>query len=146
MAFVVAAIVPGASCNSPLSPSSVATFTITAAGVTPKEVRIKAFNHVSFTNNDDRPHQIMSDPINEHTQCPAINEVGYLPPGSTRDTRTLSLTLVCGFHDHLNLLDDAFKGASSSSRSRPFFFAQHEADAANRVNQLAGVVDVDLAP
>ena len=110
MVFVVAAIVQGASCNSPVSPSSAATFTITATGVTPKEVRIKAWNHVSFTNNDDRPHQMMSDPINEHTQCPAINEVGYLPPGSTRDTRTLSLTLSCGFHDHLNLLDDSFKG------------------------------------
>ena len=110
MAFAVVAFVLATSCNSPLSPSSAATFTITAAGVTPKEIRIKAFNHVSFTNNDDRPHQIMSDPIDEHTQCPAINEVGYLPPGSTRDTRTLSLTLVCGFHDHLNLLDDTFKG------------------------------------
>src|SRR5262245_60103127 len=91
----VAIVLSGVSCNSALSPSSVATITITAAGVTPKEVRIKAWNHVTFVNNDTRPHNIVSDPVNEHTQCPSINEVGYLPPGNSRDTRTLNLTVAC---------------------------------------------------
>jgi plastocyanin len=99
-----------AACNSPLSPSSAATITITANGISPTEVRIKAWNHVTFVNNDTRPHNIVSDPINVHTQCPSINEVSYLPPGSSRDTRTLNLTGVCGFHDHLNLEDDSLKG------------------------------------
>jgi hypothetical protein len=36
--------------------------------------------------------------------------VGYLPPGSIRETRTLNLTRVCGFHDHLNLEDDSLRG------------------------------------
>jgi plastocyanin len=109
LALLIATLA-GASCNSPLSPSSAATITITADGVSPKEVRIKAWNHVSFVNNDSRPHNIVSDPINFHTDCPQINEVGYLPPGSTRDTQTLNLTRTCGFHDHLNLEDDSLRG------------------------------------
>jgi hypothetical protein len=71
-------------------------------------VRIKSWNHVTIVNNDSRPHQIVSDPVNVHTDCPAINEVGYLPPGSSRDTRTMNITRTCGFHDHLTLLDDSF--------------------------------------
>lgn len=43
-------------------------------------------------NNDTQPHNIVSDPVNEHTQCPAINSVGYLPPGATRQTLTLIST------------------------------------------------------
>jgi len=107
--FVAAAVV-AAACNSPLSPTSAATITITATGVSPNEVHIKAWNHVTFINNDTRPHNIVSDPVNEHSDCPSINEVGYIPAGSSRDTRTLSITRVCGFHDHLNLDDDTMRG------------------------------------
>jgi len=61
-----------------------ATVTITSAGVSPKDVHVKAWNQVVFVNNDTQPHNIVSDPVNEHTQCPAINNVGYLPPGATQ--------------------------------------------------------------
>jgi len=108
--LILLAILATASCSSPLAPSSAATITITADGVAPTQVRIKAWNHVTFVNNDTRPHNIVSDPVDEHTQCPSINEVGYLPPGSSRETRTLSLTGVCGYHDHLNLTDDSLRG------------------------------------
>jgi plastocyanin len=110
LALCIASCVVAAACNSPLSPSSAATITITAEGISPKQVRIQAWHHVTFVNNDSRPHNIVSDPVNFHTDCPQINEVGYLPPGSTRETRTLNLTGVCGFHDHLNLEDDSLKG------------------------------------
>lgn len=95
--------------DSGTGPSKDATITITAAGVSPKDVRMKAWNQVVFVNNDVQPHNIVSDPVNEHTQCPGINNVGYLPPGATRQTFTL-LSGVCGFHDHLNLTNDAFRG------------------------------------
>jgi len=103
----------GASCGSPSAPSSesaAATITITAAGVVPREVRIDNWNHIRFVNNDTVPHQIVSDPVNAHSECPGINGVGYLPPGSTGETRTLTDPKVCGFHDHLNQLDDSFRG------------------------------------
>lgn len=98
------------SCSSPLAPSSAATITITPAGVSPREVRIDAWHQVTFVNEDVRPHSIVSDPINEHSQCPPINGVGYLPPGGRADTRTLTRPGVCGFHDHLNLDDDSLRG------------------------------------
>lgn len=84
--------------------------TITATGIVPREVRIDTWNHIRFVNNDSVPHQIVSDPVNVHSECPAVNAVGYLPPGSSGETRTLTATRVCGFHDHLNQLDVSFSG------------------------------------
>lgn len=101
------------SCGSPSSPSSesaVATVTITASGLTPREVRIDNWNHIRFVNNDTVPHQIVSDPVDAHSECPPVNAVGYLPPGGSGETRTLIDTKACGFHDHLNKLDDSFRG------------------------------------
>jgi plastocyanin len=112
-ALVVLPLLSAASCSSPLSPSSdaaAATITVTVTGVVPREVRIKAWNHVRFVNNDSVPHQIVSDPVTDHSQCPSINGVGYLPSGSSGETRTLISTIACGFHDHLNQHDDSFKG------------------------------------
>jgi plastocyanin len=86
-----------------------ATVTIGAAGVSPKEVRIKAWGHVRFINNDSRPHTIVSDPVDLHTQCPPVNTVGLLQPGESRDTGTLNLPGTCGFHDHADQVD-AFRG------------------------------------
>lgn len=95
--------------DSATGPSQDTTITITAAGVSPRDVRLKAWNQVVFVNNDTQPHNIVSDPVNEHSQCPAINNVGYLPPGARGQTLTL-IDGVCGFHDHLNLANDAMRG------------------------------------
>jgi hypothetical protein len=92
------------------SPPTDATVTITAAGVTPVEVRVPRFGHVSFINNDTRAHAINSDPVQVHTDCPAINDVGTIDPGQTRRTGAFSVPRVCGFHDHLRETDPAFKG------------------------------------
>jgi hypothetical protein len=69
--FVV--VLAGTSCSSPLSPSSesaAATITITATGVVPRDVRIDNWNHIRFVNNDIVPHEIVSDPVNAHSDCP----------------------------------------------------------------------------
>ena len=76
----------------------------------PKEIRVKRFAHVTFVNNDTRPHSMVSDPIDEHTQCPSVNRVGFLQPGESRETFALDLTGVCGYHDHLNKPDATLKG------------------------------------
>jgi plastocyanin len=78
--LILVAILAAAWCSSPLAPSSAATITITADGVAPTQVRIKAWSHVTFVNNDTRPHNIVSDPVDVHTQCPSINEVGTCRP------------------------------------------------------------------
>lgn len=97
--------------GSPSSPSgAAATITITANGVTPTEVRIAAGGRVQFVNSDSRPHAVSSDPLQVHTDCPAINDVGTLSPGQSRSTGVLSAVRTCGFHDHTNEFDDRWKG------------------------------------
>jgi plastocyanin len=101
-----------ASCGSnPSAPSEPgATISIGSAGVSPTEVRIDAWGQVRFVNNDTEPHSIVSDPVDVHTQCPPINQVGVLQPGESRNTGTLNLPGTCGFHDHLNKANASWRG------------------------------------
>ena len=55
---------------------------------------------LTFVNDDFQPHDIMSDPFHVHTDCPAINVVGFLVPGQSRTTQALTELRSCGFHDH----------------------------------------------
>jgi hypothetical protein len=105
---IVSLVACGSSPSSPSEPE--ATVTIGSAGVFPSEVRIKAWGRVRFVNNDTRPHVIVSDPVDIHSQCPPINRVGALQPGESRDTGTLNLTGTCGFHDHGNRQDPTLRG------------------------------------
>jgi plastocyanin len=75
------------------------TFTITAAGVSPKTMTVALGTRVSFVNNDSRPHDMNSNPHPEHTDCPEIN-VGFISAGATGTTQNLTRARVCGFHDH----------------------------------------------
>ena len=55
----------------PASPSNTTqTFTITAAGVSPKQVRINVGDRVRFTNDDSVNRQINSNPFPAHDDCP----------------------------------------------------------------------------
>src|SRR3954451_14423359 len=99
------------SSSSPAGPSAAdATITITSSGVSPAEVRIKAWGHVLFVNNDTRPHVVASDPVPTHSDCPPINAVGFLSPGESRETTSMHLPRTCGFHDHNNESDPTLKG------------------------------------
>ena len=79
--------------------TAAATITITAAGVSPKTVTVAVGSRVTFVNNDNRPHDMNSDPHPEHTDCPEIS-VGNIQPGESRTTQNLTRARVCGFHDH----------------------------------------------
>ena len=65
---------------------------------------------MTFVNADSRPHAIVSDPVDLHSQCPALNRVGLIPPGESRESGTLSDRATCGFHDHTDPSDAALKG------------------------------------
>jgi hypothetical protein len=78
--------------------------------MSPADVRIKTYGEVKFVNNDSDVHNIVSDPVDEHTQCPQINQVGILQPGESRLTGVLNLARTCGYHDHLNKTDPKWKG------------------------------------
>jgi plastocyanin len=68
--------------------------------VSPKTLTVPAGTRVTFVNNDSRAHDMESDPHPEHTDCPEINQVGFLTPGQTRLTGNMTTVRTCGYHDH----------------------------------------------
>lgn len=102
---VVVVVVLTACGSKTTSPSgtpgpSGATITILAGGVaSPKAVQITSGQSVTFINNDNRTHDMTSDPHPTHTQCPPINAASNISPGQTKLTNALSAG-TCGFHDH----------------------------------------------
>ena len=76
------------------------TITITANGANPRNIQIAAGTRVLFVNDDSRSHNMTSDPHPSHTDCPDINQAGFLAPGQRRETGNLVVVRTCGFHDH----------------------------------------------
>ena len=68
--------------------------------MTPKNVIVPLGSQVTFVNNDNRSHDMESNPHPEHTDCPALTQVGFLNPGQNRTSGNLTVARVCGFHDH----------------------------------------------
>jgi plastocyanin len=91
--------------------SSAATITITSSGVAPRSVTVPAGSRVTFVNNDSRPHDMSSDPHPSHTDCPAINDVGFLQPGQSRQTGNLNTPRTCRYHDHNRDSDTSLQGS-----------------------------------
>jgi plastocyanin len=87
-----------------------AQITISTMGVSPKEVTVARGGRVTFVNDDGRPHDVFSDPDHQGTDCPAINAVGFLAPGRSGDTSALDIVRRCGYHDHLDLSNESFRG------------------------------------
>lgn len=83
------------------STSEAATITISTAGVaSPQAVTIRQGGRVTFVNSDTRPHDMSSDPHPEHSDCPELNQVGFLNAGQMRTSGNLNTVRTCGFHDH----------------------------------------------
>ena len=92
--------------TSPTTPSDVATITIGADGrVTPSTVTISRGGRVTMINNHNLSHDMSSDPHPEHSQCPEINQIGFLTTGQQRTSGNFNTARTCGFHDH-NLPDN----------------------------------------
>jgi|SRR5581483_3471307 len=87
-----------------------ATFTLTAAGVTPTQARVYQGTRVLFVNRDAVTHQIQSDPLHLHTDCPELNAVDFLVTGQTGRSDPMEHLRGCGFHDHVNEGDARFYG------------------------------------
>ena len=112
--LVVAAAGCGSGESSPTVPDNppnpAITFTITSAGVSPKELRVAPGTRVLFLNSDSRQHEIGSDPHPDHTDCLEINQVGFISPGQLKETGNLVIVRTCGFHDHLNPTNTSLMG------------------------------------
>jgi len=86
------------------------TITITAAGANPRNIQVALGSRVRFINNDARPHNMTSDPHPDHTDCPVIDQAGFLSPGQSRETGNLVIIRTCGFHDHDDFDNANLKG------------------------------------
>jgi len=86
------------------------TFTITSTGVSPRTLTVPAGTRVTFVNNDTRVHDMASNPHPEHTNCPPLNQVGFLQPGQTGTSGNLTTVRTCGFHDHNRDTDTSLQG------------------------------------
>jgi plastocyanin len=101
MATLLAACGGGSSTPSPSpSPGDTATITIANNAVSPRNITIARGSQVTFVNSDSRRHQMSSNPHPEHSDCPEINDVGFLNPGQSRQTGNMNTVRTCGYHDH----------------------------------------------
>jgi hypothetical protein len=103
LGFLCAACGGGKTPSSPSNPTTNPyTFTLTSSGVSPKEMTVPAGSRVQFVNNDSRRHDMASDDHPDHRECTALNDVGVLTPGQSRESGNLVIVRTCGFHDHDN--------------------------------------------
>ena len=112
--ILVMAMTSACSSDSPVAPGgggSSNMITITAAGASPQTVRIKVGERVVFTNDDSVDHDMSSNQHPTHLECPAINQVGYLRPGETRETGNFVRAETCQFHDHINPTNASLTGS-----------------------------------
>lgn len=121
-AIALVAACGGGSSGTPTTPTtpttpapggnlSTATITIGADGrVSPATVTIAVGGRVTFVNNHNTAHDMSSDPHPEHTDCPAMAQVGFLSPGQQRTSGNFNTARTCGFHDHNRELDTGLQG------------------------------------
>jgi plastocyanin len=90
--------------------TSGATITISNNAVSPQVVTISPGSRVTFVNSDSRAHDMASDPHPLHTDCPELNQVGFLSAGQSRATGNLNTVRTCTFHDHNQDTNTALQG------------------------------------
>ena len=52
-----------------------------------------------------------SDPHPEHTDCPELNQVGFLTPGQSKQSGNLNTRRTCAYHDHNQDSNQNLKGS-----------------------------------
>jgi hypothetical protein len=88
------------------TPGPTASFSIMAAGLTPKAVCVlPGTGTVTFRNDDTAAHDIEDS----GTTCPQLN-LGVIAAGATRTTVAFPTATVCQFHDQLAPTNTAFQG------------------------------------
>jgi plastocyanin len=92
--------------------TSGATITITGAGVSTANVSVSVGQTVTFVNNDNRPHEMASNPHPQHGSCPSLEAgLGTIAAGQTKVTHAFANTGTCGFHDHQQDSNTALQGS-----------------------------------
>ncbi len=68
--------------------------------ICPSTLTVTRGTQVTVVNADSRTHEMDSDPHPEHTDCPELNQIGFLNPGQSRISGNLNTARKCGMHDH----------------------------------------------
>jgi hypothetical protein len=101
-----------AACGSSSSPSSTSpsgsctpsananTLVIQNNAICPQALTLTRGSQLTILNSDSRTHDMDSDPHPEHTDCPELNQIGFLNPGQSRQSGNLNTARKCGLHDH----------------------------------------------
>jgi plastocyanin len=91
--------------------TSGATITITSAGANPANVTVAVGQTVTFVNNDNRAHEMASNPHPQHGSCPSMEAgLGTIGAGQTKVTHAFANSGSCGYHDHLDDSNNSLKG------------------------------------
>jgi plastocyanin len=104
-AATLAACGGGSSPTTPQPPPQTNPYVVTISSsgvVSPKDLTVPPGSQVLFVNNDSRRHDMTSDDHPDHLECPALNQVGVLTPGQSRESGNLNVVRTCGYHDHDN--------------------------------------------
>ena len=88
---------PSGGCTPSSSPN---TLVIQNNIICPSALTVARGAQITVQNVDSRSHEMDSDPHPEHTDCPELNQVGFLNPGQTRQSGNLNTARKCGMHDH----------------------------------------------
>src|SRR5690349_9509924 len=74
------------------SGTSSTTITIGADGrISPSTVTVSPGTRVTFVNSSGSQYDMSSNPHPEHTDCPEINQVGFITAGQTKQTGALTV-------------------------------------------------------
>jgi plastocyanin len=88
-----------------------ATVTMTSNGVSPSTVTIAVGQTVTFVNNDNRSHEMASNPHPQHGSCPSMEAgLGVIAAGQTKVTHNFGNAGTCGYHDHQDDTNSRFQG------------------------------------
>jgi hypothetical protein len=68
--------------------------------ICPQTITVSRGSQLTILNSDSRNHEMDSDPHPEHTDCPELNQIGFLSPGQSRISGNLNTARKCGMHDH----------------------------------------------
>ena len=98
---------PTGACTPSTNPN---TIVIQNNQVCPSTLTVARGAQVTMINNDSNTHEMDSDPHPEHTDCPPLNQIGFLNPGQSRTSGNLLIARTCGFHDHNRPETAALKG------------------------------------
>jgi hypothetical protein len=113
---LAAALSCGGSSSSSPSPPGVCTpsanpntLVLMNNSICPQALTVSRGSQLTIANQDSNTHEMASDPHPEHTDCPEINQIGFLSPGQTRSSGNLNTARRCGIHDHNNSTSAALK-------------------------------------